>query len=404
MPSIKRVAKMEEFDVIVVGRGVMGNLAALTASKANLRVLVVGPKENVTTKKVYGSRSYALSPSSIDFISSVTEGKKIELEDQNISSMHIISNTAKVILKAEEVKKKYLAKIVNHSSLMDYLLNSNDSEFVKFLETKPQSIDYKHTDDGERIILQFFSEQKTFQVSSKLIIGADGVSSWVRQSAGISWAIKNYNQKAIVSEIVPENDHQGVACQWFYNEGILALLPCHNGNLSMVWSVKSSFADRIMKQPLEIFLNHLHKISRGKFGILKMNTKPISFNLSMSFADNFYGKRIALLGDSAHTVHPLAGLGLNLGIYDLISLVEQGDWFRAEKEPLFDPGHKRKLLNFHKNRVRKIPLVQHSLDSLVGLFAIPGPFASSVRSMGMNFVDNSSLIKSNLIKQAQTVI
>jgi len=92
-----------------------------------------------------------------------------------------------------------------------------------------------------------------------------------------------------------------------------------------------------------------------------------------------------------------------LGIYDLISLSHYGDWFNARNGKFFDLGDKRKLIKFHENRIKKIPQIQFSLNALVGLFSYPGSFASSIRSLGMNFVDKSSLIKKRLIQQAQTI-
>ena len=394
---------MEEFDLVIIGRGIIGNLTALTASKANLKVLLVGPEEKPITNKEFGTRSYALSPSSVDFISKITEKDKSELKHQKIFSMQIFNEIAKVTLEATEVKQNYLAQIVNHNTLVEHLSIPKANLTITCLKDKPQSLSYVQTSDGERASIEFSDGDKNFKVSAKLIIGADGMSSWVRQSAGIFWGRKNYNQKAIVSEILPQNDHRGVACQWFYEGGVLALLPCLNGNLSMVWSVSSTFFNKIQDQTPKNLLHHVSDISQNHFGSLRLMTKPTSVDLAMTFADSYYGKRIALLGDAAHTVHPLAGLGLNLGIYDLISLSHYGDWFNAKNGKFFDLGDKRKLIKFHENRIKKIPQIQFSLNALVGLFSYPGSFASSIRSLGMNFVDKSSLIKKRLIQQAQTI-
>jgi ubiquinone biosynthesis UbiH/UbiF/VisC/COQ6 family hydroxylase len=394
---------MKDFDVVIIGRGVIGNLTALAASKANLRVLLVGPKQNLNTKKILGSRSYALSPSSIGLIEKVVDANAMELEHQNISAMHIMNDNGKFSLTAQDANKNYLARIVNHTALMNHVSIPEKNDNVHFIKNKPQSLHYDDTLDGERAIIKFKEDKNSFQVSAKLVIGADGVTSWVRQTAGILWGRKSYNQKAIVAEIVPEKEHLGIACQWFHQGGILALLPCNEGNLSVVWSVSSVFADKVMAEPQDCFMRHLNEISRGKFGTLTPHIKPTSVDLSTTFAESFYGKRIALLGDSAHTVHPLAGLGLNLGIYDLISLIQYGEWFKRSGGVFFDPGNKKKLIHFHAHRVKKIPKVQFSLDALVLLFGLPGSFASSVRGFGMNYIDRFSIIKKNIIRQAHTV-
>ena len=186
---------MEKFDLVIIGRGVIGNLTALTASKANLKVLLVGPEQKPTTNKEFSSRSYALSPPSINFISRIIENDKSELEHQKIFSMQIFNGSANVKLEATEVKQEYLAQIVNHNTLIEYLSIPKASKTITCLKNKPQCLSYVQTSDGERVIIELADGNKNFKVSAKLIIGADGMSSWVRQSAGIFWGRKNYNQK-----------------------------------------------------------------------------------------------------------------------------------------------------------------------------------------------------------------
>lgn len=394
---------MEDYDIAIIGRGVIGSLAALAGHKANLRILLVGPKEDLITKKMDSSRSYALSPSSVDFIKKVAFDNSIELNHQNISIMEIVNNGGRIKLLAEDANKKYLAKIVSHKTLMSYVSISETIKNIHQCENKPYSLEYENTSGGERAVLTFKNGKNFFQTRSKLIIGADGASSWVRQKAGIFWGRKGYNQKAIIADIIPEKEHKGVACQWFYKDGILALLPATNGSLSMVWSVSYAFADKVMSESQDIFLGHLNKISQSRFGPLRLSNKPTSVDLSMTLADSFYGRRIALLGDSAHTVHPLAGLGLNLGIYDLIALIQHGGWITENHESLFDPGSKKKLIDYNQHRVKRIPKVQFSLDSLVGLFGLPNAFANSIRNLGMNYADKFPLVKRSIIRHAHTI-
>ncbi len=393
---------MKEFDIVIIGRGVIGTLAALAATRAKLKVLLVGQKQNLNATG-RSSRSYALSPSSIDLIEKLVRTNTDHLEHQNISSMYIETEKGNFTLSAKDAKKKYLARMVNHTSLMNFISGFEKGGSVELIENKPESISYKNTEDGERVLLEFKNEKNPLKVSSKLVIGADGVSSWVRQKAGIFWGIKSYSQKAIVAEILPQKKHHGTASQWFHKGGILALLPCCDGNLSLVWSVSSNFADKIVNEPKDVLQDYLNELSQGTYGTLALNSKPLSIPLSMTYADSYYGRRIALLGDSAHTVHPLAGLGLNLGVYDLISLIDNGEWFKASEENFFDPGEKLKLKNFHLNRVKKVPPVQFSLDLLVMIFGLTGTFANSVRGFGMNYIDNFPLIKRNIIRQAHTV-
>ncbi|OUV99059.1 MAG: hypothetical protein CBD16_08965 [Betaproteobacteria bacterium TMED156] len=232
-------------------------------------------------------------------------------------------------------------------------------------------------------------------------MGTDGVNSWARQKVGILWGVKNYNQMAIVADISSEKKHESIACQWFNQKEILALLPTVEGRFSMVLSLPIAIGQKLMAEKKDVFNDYLNTITKKRFGNLKLASDLSFVNLSLSTVDSYVGKRIALVGDSAHTIHPLAGLGLNLGIYDLMSLFNHCDWFCDDKVN-FDPGDKKKLKDYNSDRLKKVLLVQHSLDFLVDFFGSSGKYVSSFRGFGLNFVDKIPIVKKNLILRARS--
>jgi 2-polyprenyl-6-methoxyphenol hydroxylase-like FAD-dependent oxidoreductase len=172
---------------------------------------------------------------------------------------------------------------------------------------------------------------KTFD--AQLVLGADGARSWVRGQAGILWGQRDYSQNAIVAAFHTEFPHGGVAAQWFDRGDILALLPLADPQqVSMVWS--SSRVDLLAPDLNATIADQIADRTAMRFGRLRLVGSLTSSPLRMLLTDELTAPRIALLGDAAHTVHPLAGYGLNLGIQDLLCL--ENIW--KEYDPILATG------------------------------------------------------------------
>ena len=155
--------------------------------------------------------------------------------------------------------------------------------------------------------------------STQLVIGADGARSWVRAQSGILWGQRDYGQQGVVATLELEHPHGGVASQWFDHGEILALLPLRDPHrVSMVWS--TSRENPTSEPAVQEFIAQIQERSGGRFGAITLRGTAFAAPLRMTLTNTQSALRTLLVGDAAHTVHPLAGYGLNLGVQDLISL------------------------------------------------------------------------------------
>ena len=392
---------IKNYDVAVVGNGIVGLLAALLAAKANFSVILIGPRVDSAAKKNIPSRFYALSPVSMNFINNFSDNRFSQSNEQKIISMEISNENQNLILKPEQTCNKFLACIVSHKSLVEHISSQKSFKNITQIDALPNSLSYKESDKGcMEPVIKLTNGRVSHEFRARLTIGADGAFSWVRQAFGISWSRKSYNQKAIIAELNSEENHNSTACQWFENSSIFALLPTVDGNFSMVWSMSNANARKFKSYSRQEFSHHLEKISKGRFGKLTLASQPAFLDLSMIKVEKFFENRVALIGDAAHTVHPLAGLGLNLGIYDLMSLVRIGKWHKTINPQNLDPGKRKILSAYNSDRVINISTVQNSLDYLFELFNISNDLAKVTRSFGINFLKKNSFFKKKIVSLA----
>ena len=392
---------IKNYDVAVVGSGIIGLLAAFLAAKANFSVILIGPRINSVAKKNFPSRFYALSPTSLNFINSFSENQFSQSNEQRIISMEISNENGKIILNPEQTCNEFLASIVSHESLVEHISSQKSFENIYQIDALPNSISYLDSDNGcMEPVIKLTTGRNSHEFRTRLTIGADGAFSWVRQASGISWSRKNYNHKAIICEVDSEEKHNSTACQWFEDSSIFALLPTVDGNFSMVWSMSNNKAQKFESFSQNEFSQYLNKISKGRFGKLTLASQPAFIDLSMIKVEKFFENRVALVGDAAHTVHPLAGLGLNLGIYDLMSLVSIGKWHKTINPQILDPGSRKILSAYNSSRVLNTAIVQNSLDCLFELFNISNDLVKVTRSFGMNLLNKNSFFKKTIVSIA----
>lgn len=226
------------------------------------------------------------------------------------------------------------------------------------------------------------------RLTAKLVIGADGANSFVRNSAGIAATEKSYGQIAVVANFRCERPHANVAYQWFQRGAVLALLPLPGNHVSMVWSTPSA--------PGENLADEVERASAGVLGKLTLVTPPRSYALRRLAAERMVAPRIALAGDAAHVIHPLAGQGLNLGLQDARELAR----VLAEREPSRDPGEVGLLRRYERSRAEPILAMDMMVDTLFRLFGAENDFLAVLRNVGLNLTDRLPVIKNMLIRQA----
>ena len=233
-------------------------------------------------------------------------------------------------------------------------------------------------------------------LQTALVIGADGVNSWVRSQAKIKVSQHSYQQNGIVANFSTELSHQNIARQWFHRDGILALLPLSGKLVSMVWSADEEQSTRLNSLSEAEVCQQVEEASNHALGKLQLMTKPVSFPLNSVHVKNLIGPRLALIGDAAHGIHPLAGQGVNLGLRDARKLVST----IIERGARSDCGDYMLLRQYERARKENILAMEFTTDSLQKLFSNKNPTLTRLRNLGLILTNEFPLLKRRLIQHS----
>lgn len=252
---------------------------------------------------------------------------------------------------------------------------------------------------GAKVELEDGAKDGVKCVEAQLLLGADGRESWVRGQCDIGIDYRSYHQRAIVANFSCEKPHHNVAHQWFTcKDGIIALLPLPGDKVSLVWSAPETLADTIMNESLGELAIRLGEYSESTLGLLKPlqpeSVKAIPLALVRPHA--ITAPHVALVGDAAHAVHPLAGHGMNLGFGDIVDLLR----IVNERETHHGVGDERVLARYARARKEDVLLMQLATDGLERLFGANLEPVRVVRNLGLNLLDKLPLVKRRLISHA----
>ena len=231
---------------------------------------------------------------------------------------------------------------------------------------------------------------------SLLLVGADGAQSAVRAAAGMNATVTDYRQTAVVSNFACERPHLNTAWQWFTDEGVVALLPLPGERVSLVWSAPTALSQELAALDSVALARRVTERCGAALGELAPAGPALTFPLRLVVVDRLIAPRVALVGDAAHVVHPLAGQGLNLGLQDVGALLE----VVRGREAFRDIGDTVLLRRYERSRAEPIAMMRTATDGLARLFSIDDPLARFVRNTGMAAVDRLPPLKSLLIRQA----
>ena len=237
-------------------------------------------------------------------------------------------------------------------------------------------------------------------LKTALVVAADGAASTLRAQAGIAVTARPYDQRAVVACLACERPHGAEARQRFLADGPVALLPLADGSVSLVWSTRTDEAERLVALTDEDFSAAVTAATDRVLGELTVHGARQSFPLSRDHADTYAVARVALVGDAAHTIHPLAGQGVNLGFLDAAQLAET---VLAARDAGEDWGDRAVLGRYSRARRAENLLVAAALDNLNRLFTAKGSAVASLRRAGLRAVNGSPLVKSRLIREAMGI-
>lgn len=312
---------LKKFDVIIVGAGVPGLIAAIEMSSAGLHVALVESREFQETQSGKHVRVSALNIISerilkkLNCWNEIASSKASPFREIAVSDAEGIG---RVQFTYRDVGREYLGNIVPNDALIQVLLHRARELPNLFFFCPAQISVMKITD--ETVKIKLIDET---QCEAKLLVGADGAESWVRKTLNIPIEQMPYNHTAIVATVQTEKSHHSVARQRFTHNGPIAFLPLQDSHLcSIVWSTISEEVETLLQLEVGELGEKMAAAIDFELGNVTVVDKPIAFPLVMRHASHYVHPRIALIGDAAHTIHPLAGQGLNLGILDAACLSE----------------------------------------------------------------------------------
>jgi len=234
-------------------------------------------------------------------------------------------------------------------------------------------------------------------VRARVVVGADGAQSRVRELAGLSVSRTDYGQTALVATVSTAKAHQHTAWQRFLGDGTLAFLPLAGGHSSIVWSIPTARAQQLLHATPEEFERALEKDFDSALGRVKLESERAQFPLWRLAASQYISTRVALVGDAAHVVHPLAGQGANLGLLDAAALADVlGEALRTGE----DPGAERILRRYERWRRSENDLMSGAIDAFDRLLARGSGRVAEIAQRGMPWVGRSTLAKRLFIERA----
>ncbi|MBR8335477.1 UbiH/UbiF family hydroxylase [Burkholderia ambifaria] len=381
------------FDVAVVGGGLVGKTAALALTQSGYKTaLLAQPAAPRPADLAFDTRIYALSSSSQALLErlrvwqALDHGRLAPVYDMRVyGDAH-----AELHFSAYQASVPQLAWIAE-SSLIETSLDAalRFQPNLTWFDARAQGFDVR--DDAA--VLTLSSGQV---LEADLVVGADGAHSWVRSQMGAKIERRDYRQTGVVANFKASLPHRETATQWFRDGEIVALLPLPDGHVSLVWSAHTAHADELLALDPAQLAAEVERVSHGQLGTLECVTPAAGFPLALQTVDKLIAPRVALVGDAAHLIHPLAGQGMNLGLRDVAALADA----IANKESFRNLGDTVLLRRYERSRREDIRALMVATDGLQRLFAVPGSFAKAVRNAGMAFVGAQPLVKRWLVSAA----
>jgi 2-octaprenyl-6-methoxyphenol hydroxylase len=292
------------------------------------------------------------------------------------------------------------AHMIKNGPLVDALLVKARQEGVTLVASAVKEFTSSASDEGEAQSVEVHLTDGS-NISTRLLVAADGARSRIREQAGIATFGWPYDQSAIVTNVAHERDHQGRAEEHFLSAGPFAILPLKGRRSSLVWTETNKDAKRIMALPDAEFHAELERRFGLHLGDIEVVGPRRAFPLGLMVARSFVGERIALVGDAAHVIHPIAGQGLNLGLRDVAALAET--IVDAARLGL-DPGTAAVLERYQRWRRFDTNVMGVTTDGLNRLFSNRSDVLRLLRDVGLGVVDRLPALKQMFIREAAGLV
>jgi len=389
----------DSFEVAIAGGALVG--AALARALRGAPVALISQERRTPTPPDaagFDSRVYAISPANAAFLAQLGAWSAIpQARRTPVHAMRVYGDDGGSLIEFDAYRTgcSELAWIVEDRLLQDALWRGLETQDGLKLFSAASLDELEIA--GERARLGLKDGRS---LNAQLVVGADGARSLVRARAGIAVEERAYGQRAVVANFACSRPHRNVAFQWFQGAhkhgAVLALLPLPADHVSMVWSVPDAEAARLLALAPAALAREVTLASRESVGELALVTPQRGFALQQLSARKMVVPRVALAGDAAHVIHPLAGQGANLGLQDARVLAE----VLRSREPGRDAGDLRLLRRYERSRAEDILAMRNTVHGLFRLFESGGTGVSRLRNAGLNLADRIPVLKNLLMRHA----
>ena len=381
-----------EVDIAIVGGGLAGASLAVALRKTRFRIALLEVRTPAFTDQV-DHRVYAVSPINQSFLEGLGVWQHMDaLRLSPVHDMEVQGDAGGVLrFSAHDAGLKELAWIIESSVMHRELWETVRRQHNVSVLCPAQCTTLQVNEDSAQIELD-----NGRRLHARLVVGADGVNSWVREQVGITAMTTPYDEHGVVANFECELPHHGVAYQWFRPDGILALLPMMGRTVSMVWSADDALARELVQLPPDELQERVTLASQGVLGNLRQLNCQTGFPLRFMRVSQMVKPRVALLGDAAHAIHPLSGHGINLGYQDARALAE----VLSSLPEWADPGALSGLRRYARSRAEEPAVLQYSTHGLQRLFGLDNAALAPVRNLGMNLLGRLPVLKHALVRYA----
>lgn len=381
------------FDVLIIGGGLVGASLAAALKSSGLNMALVETQPTVLSNDGWDNRIYAISPGGAAFLTQCDAWQQLDMNRvQPVETMRVFGDeNMELDFSAYQLGVPELAFILENRLLQQVLWQGLQKQDNLTLFHPAHCASLIWQDDAAYLQLE---DGRTLK--AKLVVGADGGNSWVRQQAGIVAPPTLYNQHGVVANFIIEKSHRATAFQWFQPDGILALLPLPQQMVSMVWSVSPEKSAILLQLSHEELCAQVAAASHHTLGALQLATPPAAFPLRLLNLPQIIKPRLALVGDAAHNIHPLAGQGVNLGFRDARQLAQ----VLLQRDAPQDCGNMHLLRRYERARKEDVLSMALTTDALKKLFNNSNPLLRAVRNVGLAATNRIAPLKKMLARHA----
>ena len=390
-----------DFEVVVIGAGVVGSSLALSLAKEGVDVCLIDKGTPEIKEDISRGRTAALNLASQNILEKLGVKRGIQNYLTPFKNIYVWDSdgTSSLEFSSDEIGQPKLGDVVTNNAILSsiFLLLPNHKNLrflsgdrLKTLDPQEESIRVC-TEGGENI-------------SCKLVVGADGGLSSVRELSSINIRTWSYDQKALIANLKAEKSHSNTAYQVFTKNGPIALLPMQKDDeesLSLVWSADIDYAERLLDLDIPSFLNELERKTESVLGKLSLDGEMSSYPLHQLHAKDYYAQRVVLIGDAAHSMHPLAGQGLNLGLGDVEELASRILRSRRHGE---DVGNDKMLSDYSKARKSINLRMMGFMEVFKKGFGSTNPWVRLGRNMAFGATQKAPELRKRFIKEAAGII